>query len=704
MSADVEVASVEQAEDDEFSPHTINTDDPFPIDPHSPVEERQFTLRAVLVGCALGAIIAASNVYLGLKTGWTFGASLFGSIFGFAILKPLSTSAPSYLGGGYFGPKENTIVQSAASAAGSLGLLFTSGFPAAYQLGLLSTPSQDIGRLFTFTICCAFFGLAFSIPLRKFYILKLKLVFPSGVAAAYTIRSLHVGKNAARDAKRKTKALILAFSFAITLRVVSEYAPGVLWDWHLFYTLSRIGWTSAIRAESWGWIWEWTPAFIGAGMLTGINASYSFLGGVRFGTDLVFVLMAFGIPANENVPGYMNYASMLLTDPVNRPSPRYWLVWPGTLMLLCTSFAEVGCNWKSIYAAIRTMVSSVTERFHKQPLGANAPDSKDEIVDPVPTDERVPLWMWGSVLVLSVILSCVVMAVQFGQNVGVTLLAIIFAFLFSFIGCESSGRTNINPVTSIGNASQLVFGGVGKGQYYSVKRGELLNSLSGMLALGTSPHTLLMHLLTPSFLNPSRRCGTRSTAHLLRSSPKAVFGGQLCGAIVSIFMAAGVYVVFSTAYPCINDLGYVTCSFPTPDVQSWRAVAVAVSSPTLPIPPSSGYTAIGLGIAAVLSVVAKYTIVPPKYHAFVPNFNAIGIGFIMNVSTYPLAMFFGSTIAFMWRRTAPTHYHTFCFAIAAGFIAGEGLGGIVNAVLTIAGVSGAVYGTNVGCPGDVYCG
>lgn len=71
------------------------------------------------------------------------------------------------------------------------------------------------------------------------------------MAAAYTIRSLHVGKDAASDAKRKTKALILAFSFAITLRVVSEYAPGVLWDWHLFYTLSRIGWTSAIRAESW---------------------------------------------------------------------------------------------------------------------------------------------------------------------------------------------------------------------------------------------------------------------------------------------------------------------------------------------------------------------------------------------------------------------------------------------------------------------
>lgn len=173
-------------------------------------------------------------------------------VAGFAILKPLSTTAPRWLGGGYFGPKENNVCQAAASAAGSLGLLFTSGFPAAYQLGLLgATPKDDIGRLFTFTICCAFFGLAFSIPLRKFYVLKLKLVFPSGVAAAYTIRSLHVGKNAARDAKKKTKALILSFCFAITLRVISEYAPGLLWDWHIFYALNRVGWNYIIAAESW---------------------------------------------------------------------------------------------------------------------------------------------------------------------------------------------------------------------------------------------------------------------------------------------------------------------------------------------------------------------------------------------------------------------------------------------------------------------
>jgi len=45
----------------------INTDDPFPESPDAPIEEQQLTVRAVLVGCMLGGIIAASNIYLGLK-------------------------------------------------------------------------------------------------------------------------------------------------------------------------------------------------------------------------------------------------------------------------------------------------------------------------------------------------------------------------------------------------------------------------------------------------------------------------------------------------------------------------------------------------------------------------------------------------------------------------------------------------------------
>jgi uncharacterized oligopeptide transporter (OPT) family protein len=39
------------------------------------------------------------------------------------------------------------------------------------------------------------------------------------------------------------------------------------------------------------------------------------------------------------------------------------------------------------------------------------------------------------------------------------------------------------------------------------------------------------------------------------------------------------------------------------------------------------------------------------------------------------------------------------FSIAAGLIAGEGLGGVINAALELGEVSGSFYGTTLGLPG-----
>ena len=172
----------------------------------------------------------------------------------------------------------------------------------------------------------------FAIPLRKFYILKQKLAFPSAVAAAHTIRALHVGLNAEANARKKTKALVIAFSAAITLRCVSEYAPGILWDWHWGWALYQLGGTGAIQIENWNWIIEFTPAFTGVGMLTGLNASWSFFGGAVLawgiiGPSLIHYGAASGVPVSPEYPGYMNYMNMVLTDPVNNPSPRYWMIW-----------------------------------------------------------------------------------------------------------------------------------------------------------------------------------------------------------------------------------------------------------------------------------------------------------------------------------------------------------------------------------------
>jgi uncharacterized oligopeptide transporter (OPT) family protein len=35
----------------------------------------------------------------------------------------------------------------------------------------------------------------------------------------------------------------------------------------------------SIAVESWGWFIEWTPAFIGSGMLVGMNVAISYFAG-----------------------------------------------------------------------------------------------------------------------------------------------------------------------------------------------------------------------------------------------------------------------------------------------------------------------------------------------------------------------------------------------------------------------------------------
>lgn len=365
--------------------------------------------------------------------------------------------------------------QSAATAAGSLGLIFTSGVPAAYQLGLLgASPKDDFGRLVTFTLAAAYFGMFFAIPLRRFYILKQKLVFPSAVslltcrvkriktlsfrsscgtktdcvpqvAAAHTIRSLHTGKNAELNAKKKTRALIIAFCCAITLRVVSEYAPGILWDWHWGWTLYSIGWYNAIFVENWNWIFEFTPAFIGAGMLTGMNASYSFFGGAVLAWGIIAPALvatgkAFGEAVSPQYPGYMNYMSLVLDDPVSAPSPRYWLIWPGTMLLLCGSFAELVSNYKTLFAYAQQFTAPLIRRV----IGhADVKVNEEDLIeDPSPPEEQVPVWMWSGGVTFAIFLSCLVLGVQYHQNVGLTLLAIVVSMPLALWVLPSDGANS----------------------------------------------------------------------------------------------------------------------------------------------------------------------------------------------------------------------------------------------------------------------
>ena len=86
----------------------------------------------------------------------------------------------------------------------------------------------------------------------------------------------------------------------------------------------------------------------------------------------------------------------------------------------------------------------------------------------------------------------------------------------------------------------------------------------------------------------------------------------------------------SSAAPCILDATAEHCTYGAPSVSAWRAVAIAITSTTgLPVPKLSGILAIVFSVVAAILIIARQTVVPPKYRGYVPNPSAAGLAFVL---------------------------------------------------------------------------
>ena len=274
--------------------------------------------------------------------------------------------------------------------------------------------------------------------------------------------------------------------------------------------------------------------------------------------------------------------------------------------------------------------------------------------------------------------------------IGMSLLAVFLGFIFSFLAIQCTGVTDITPLTAASKASQLVLGGATKGQGWGLPKAQLLNLIGGAVASGSANQSTD---LTIDF-----RVG-----FLLRTPPKLQWVAQGIGSIAAIFLAPGMFVLFAKAYPCIIDLDIEKCPFSAPSVGAWRAVAVAVTDPSFPIPPSAGIFAICFSILGALTILFKNYVLTgarARYRVYVPNMIAVALAFVLPQTQYGTAMVIGATISHFWAKKNAVQFDTYCYAVAAGLISGEGIGGVVNAIFQIAGIAGDKYGSNIACPGD----
>src|SRR5919201_734890 len=162
----------------------------------------------------LAGLLSLTTLYIGLKAGWGFGVAITACILSYAIWTALHRAGlvrtPMTI-------LENNCMQSTASSAGySTGGTLVSAF-AAWML-INNTP-MPLGEMLAWVFLLAVLGVTMAIPRKRQMINVEQLRFPSGIAAAETLRALHAKSS---QGLRAAKALGLAGLIAAIDKVWAE--------------------------------------------------------------------------------------------------------------------------------------------------------------------------------------------------------------------------------------------------------------------------------------------------------------------------------------------------------------------------------------------------------------------------------------------------------------------------------------------------
>lgn len=597
---------------------------------------KQATVRAVVMGMILGALMCLSNVYVSLKAGWSMGVAITSCILAFVIFQTLTKIFRLEK----FTILENNAMQSAASAAGSMTSAgIANAIPALMMLNPQAVPPQHI--LIVWVILISSLGVFLAVPAKRQYINIEQLPYPSGTAAATTLRALHAeGDTAARQAK----ALGLAA------------AVGAVITW--FRDANIHGGMRAFIPATWGTGWikgSWLGSRPVTDPVTNLvtqvpwtlqNYTLAFEGSLLFvaGGALISFRQAWSMLLGAVV----NYAILaphfVATGDIATVSFRKissWSLWIGVPMMVTSGLLMFLLNWKTVVRAFSTLAG-----FMKK--------DKSGAVDPMEAIEVPPSWFIGGVLVLGtaiVILGHSAFHITWWMGI----VAVLATFLLVVVAARATGETDVTPVGPISKITQLTFG--------AIKPGDVtVNLMTANITAGATSHA--GDLLTDL-----------KSGYLLGANPRQQFVAQFFGVL-----AGGLIVVpaFFFLIPTADTLGGE--KWPAPAALVWRGVAELLAKGPAALPHSAQ---IGLLIGAVLGVVLvllerRF----PRYAKYIPSPTGLGMAFTFN-GYYSISFFLGACVREILARVAPKVNEQYTVPVSSGIIAGESLMGVTIAVLTV---------------------
>ena len=583
--------------------------------PHDP----QLTVRAVFAGMFVGAIMSLSNVYVVLKTGWSLGVTLTSCVIAFALFELLHAMR---LVKRPLGILENNAVGSVASAA---GFMTGGGNMAAVPALLVVTgiSLSTVSMILWFSTIAAL-GVFAAIPIKRLLINVEQLPFPSSVATAHTLRSIHQGKEG------RTQARILLGAAAVSALLLPLRGA----KWSLLRRIILPGkitfpFSIANHASSaWSFGLDASVLLLGSGALMGTRTAWSLM----LGSLLGFGVMGPWLYA-RGVVHSVSFGNLVQAT-----------LWPGAALLVSSGIIALVFQMKGMG---RWLWSNLRR------IKARSLDS----ADPLDAIECPTWWFYGGFLLLSPI-AILLMNRLFAIPLWAGLIAIPLALLMGVVAARVTGETDITPTKALGPATQLIYGALLPGQITA-------NIMSANVTGGVGLHAadLLSDL---------------KTGWLLGANPRKQFIAQLFGVVAG---AIAVVPAFRLLVPSASALG--TDAFPAPAVLVWAAVSRAMTrgvSALSPLILSLVVLAFALGI--VLSLADR--LAPAQVRKFVPSASGLGIAMVLPASM-SATMCLGALIAYVLRlryKNADARL----IPAASGAIAGESLMGVLLAILMAVGL------------------
>ncbi len=624
----------------------------------------QLTIRSAITGFLLGGILAATNLYIGGKTGITTGVGLTSVILAFALYRALAKSGLAQ----DFTILENNCTQSIATAAGYMTSPLISAL-AAYMI--VTGKIIPWWHMLAWMLVVAVLGVFLAFPMKRRFINEDQLPFPEGRAAGVVLDALYHG--AAEQGLFKARQL----GWSAALAAFVNYITGDGWMRLTQFTILRMNSWAGLKEPL---IWPerldtfyynlaakyhlWTPSILGTGFPTL---------GLRLTMDLSMIgvggLMGIRVASSCLIGAGINF--LVLAPLMIQKGDIVQRVTASGAVIPITR-AEIVNQWSLWWAVSMMVVGSLVSLLGKPELFRGLFKRKAATAGAGETDVlkhiELPLWMSAIAVPILTVLGAFVSHTFFGVPWFLAFISFPLIFVLTIICTNSMALTSWTPTGALSKITQ-----------FTMAAFDRTNPASNLIPGG---------MTSEISANAANLLSDIKPGYMLGAKPRQ----QAIGHVIGIF--SGALAAVPLFYLLFLKPGHdgtrsaatiVSDQFAMPAAVQWRGVAELIAHGLKSLP-FTAVTAMAVGALAAAAIEIAKIVTKGRFPLSAVS---IGLGVVLPPE-YTFTMWLGALLFWWTGRKNPTpgtkgyeFWVEGCEPICAGLISGWALTGIVNSVINV---------------------